>query len=319
VIEEQDRSTVLVGETLGAGKRLLERLTLVDERLLLPPGDIQDRVARALRPLWIAIGNRHHADAGLGNVGLLEAAERSGGEQAFGFGLARGIHEILHRPLAGVLAQRVREQGAVAPRHDRLHFFLQRAQQDAARQLTGFVLVHVGVGLVPGEHVAVAHHALGEVGVQIERDCNRGVRGNGAEPLQQGALAVVGAIGYHHCAVQVEKDRVAPFRHGVADDAADAIVGCTVDRTAGVGPRGDRREQLRAGGLGEVDERRHRQPCALHRVVSRLPEKRSVVAERLPRRGHRREGVGFVLHLRDDDAHLLSLTSQVGKHQFEPR
>ncbi len=243
------------------------------------------------------------------NVGHLEAAKRGGGQQAATFRRTGGFDEILHPAFGGVLAQCLRQDRGVAPRHDRFDLALHHAHQDGPGQFSGFVLIHVRIGLVSGDDVAVAHHALGDVGVQVQRHRDRRARRDGADFLEQRAFAIVGAVRHHHGAVQVEQYGIATLGHLVANCVADAVIGVAVHRTARIRPGGDRSGHLGAELLGEIQERRHGHAFALHRLEGIATEVRTLRPELLPRCWHRREGVGLVLHLGNDEFHFLMNSS----------
>ena len=304
MVEQQHRPAALLAEAFGFGERLMERAAAIDEVLLLAPRRIENGVAGGARCSAIAIGDDHRADSGVVDVGLRETAERGCGQHAFTFRGVRGLDEVPHRAFRGVHAQRMREQRPIAPRHYGIDLAFQLAQQDVAGELSCLVLIDVRIGLVARDDVAVAHDPLAQVRVQVERDRDRDLGWcDGSDPLQQGAFAIVGAAFDDHGPVQVQEHGVATPADRVTDQSADAIVGGGVHRPARMGPRGNRRDNLRPLLPRQVEESGHRHVCAADGLERIAPDQRTVVPERLPRRGDRRERVRLVLHLRYDELH----------------
>ena len=301
MVAEQHRACAgLIGKHPGARDGGGQRGALIDEGVAIAPRAVEHGVADRTGARGVAIGNHHGADAGVTDVGCRKPAKRCCRQQALALSRASRVDECLHRLLVGVHAQRLREQGALAERHHRLHFAREHAHQDRTGQRPRLVHVDVRIGLVAGEDVAVANQRFADVGVQVERDGDRRVRRDTAHFFQQGAFAVVGAIGHHHRAVQIEHDGIATARDGIADALAETIPGLAIDRTAGRCETGDRRDDLRAGVERHVDEPADRRAGAAHRRQRGNAEIRAVAAESLPRCGHRRERVGLVLHLGND-------------------
>src|SRR5258708_17817366 len=105
--------------------------------------------------------------------------------------------------------------------------------------------------------------------------------------------------------MQGEWHGVAGLGNVIANCVADAVVGAAVYRPAWIRPGCDRRNHFRADFCGKIEEGRHGHSFALHRFERIAAEIRSLRPELLPRRRHRREGVGLVLHLDNDEFHCM--------------
>jgi hypothetical protein len=140
--------------------------------------------------------------------------------------------------------------------------------------------------------------------VHVERHADRHVGRDAAYAREELALAVVVALG-DHGAVQVEEHRVAALHHGVQDPARHVFVGRALHRTARRRAAGDRQHDFGAGFFRELDEGADPRARALERRADFLPlqRRRAPASKARQVRGHRRESVGFVLHLGNDEAH----------------
>ena len=192
------------------------------------------------------------------------------------------------------------------PHHRRCLAFEQREDR-ARRAQAGVVHVDVRIGLIAGEHGRVLGHRGKQVGMHVERDADRQLRRQRADAPEQLALAVVVRLG-HHRAVQVEQQRIAALGDRLQDARRHPFVGIALHRAARRGVAGDRQHHLRARFFGELDECADRGAGALEGGSDRLAfERRRLPAREAPQvRRHRREGVGLVLHLRNDEFHGLA-------------
>ena len=300
VVEEDDRTVI---ERARLVERLLDGPVAIDERLALRPHPVEQPVADLVGEAAVAVGHHHRGVAGVGDVGEGEAAEDGGGEDPFvRFRLAAHRDERAHRLVVGALAQRLRKQVDPAPGDHRIHAPVDRVEHHPADPFRHLVHVHVRVGLVADEGGAVLDHRGGQVAVEVAGDRDGQAGGDVAHPPQQLALAVERVLG-HHRAVEIEKHRVAAARHRVADQLRHPLVGVLAHRSRGHRLRRERGDDLRASLPGERHVRGDRHAgagvCVLHRFAD-------VCAPRLEPRpvgDDGREGVGLVLHHRDDDAH----------------
>ena len=140
-----------------------------------------------------------------------------------------------------------------------------------------------------------------------------GVFGSIARSREELALAVLEALGDHR-AVQIEHDAVeAAARHRLADRVGDVLVGGVLDRAARRRAGGDRQHDLGPLALGEVEIGAEPRAGAAIGADRRLAvERPRPMAEPRQRRRHRREGVGLVLHHRDQQAHVrISLAPEL--------
>jgi hypothetical protein len=203
------------------------------------------------------------------------------------------------------LPHHVRQHRAVRPAHRRTHLAPDRGKQHARGPLAGLAHVDVRIGVVAGHDRRQAHDVVVDVGVHVERDADRRARVDGADAPQQLALAVL-VRARDHRAVQVEQDAVpAAGAHRIDDAARDRLERVVVDRAAGVRLAGDRALDRGALALRDRDESAERAAGAAVRVDRRGPGEHAgpVAEEALERRGHRREGIGLVLELREQQAH----------------
>ena len=125
-----------------------------------------------------------------------------------------------------------------------------------------------------------------------------------ADAPQQLAFAVlVASVTIAPCRSSMMPSK--PPSDRVADLAGDVLEGGVVDRPARRRAGGDRHHDLGALALGQLDEGAERRAGAA--VGGAAPRRRRAAppptAEARERRRHRREGVGLVLHLRDDELH----------------
>ena len=105
--------------------------------------------------------------------------------------------------------------------------------------------------------------------------------------------------------MQIEHDAVkAAARHRLADRVGDVRVGGVLDRPARRRAGGDRQHDLRPFPLGEIEIGAEPGAGAAIGADRRLAiERPRAIAKPRERRRHRREGVGLVLHHRDQQAH----------------
>ena len=148
--------------------------------------------------------------------------------------------------------------------------------------------------------------------MHVEGDGNRNFRRNPSDAGEQLSLAVLETLG-HHGAVQVEHDRIAAGLDRFADGMRDGLVGRVLYGCARRGAGGDRRHDLPALPLRDIDEGRHRRPGALIGIECSPAARRQgcTAREATDWCRHWRERVGLVLHHGDDDAHGISLTHDV--------
>jgi len=168
----------------------------------------------------------------------------------------------------------------------------------------GLVHVDMRVGLVAGEHGRVLDHRGKQIGMHVERHADGQRRRELADPAQQFALSIVMRLG-HHCAVQVEQSRVAALRDRIQDPPGHPLISLDLHRRARLRVARNRQNHLGPGLFCELDECADRSAGALERCADRLAfERRRAPAREAPQIGrHRREGVGFVLHLRNHESH----------------
>jgi hypothetical protein len=212
------------------------------------------------------------------------------------------------RVVVRALAHHMRQHRHIAPGHHRPRLAAHRLEQDFAGPLGGVVSVDMRVGAVTGHHRRVVDDRVVQVGMHVERhgDRRRGI--DGANAAQQLAFTVLTAFG-HHRAVQVEHDAViAALCHGIADHAGDVLEGGIVDRSARRRPGGDRQHHLGPLARRQVEIGADARPGPFVRRDRRLAVKRPRAMAKARQRGrHRREGVGLMLHHRDQQAHRTVL------------
>ena len=197
----------------------------------------------------------------------------------------------------------MRQHRVVAPGHDRPHLAAHRPQQDLAGEPGRLIGVDMRIGTVAGDDRRVGDDIVIEVRVHIERDRDRRFGRDCPQPLQELALAVFKAL-RHHRAMQVEQDAVEPALFGRgADRIGDVGIGRLLDRAARRRAGGDRQHDVGLFPLGEVEIGAESRPGAAIGAHRRLAVKRPEPFERC---GHRREGVGLVLHHRDQQAHAAN-------------
>ena len=203
----------------------------------------------------------------------------------------------------------MRQHRHIAPRHDWPHLTAHRPQQDLAGALRGVVGVDMRVGAVAGDDRRILDHRVVKIGVHVERDRNRGLRVDRADAAQQLALAVLEAFGDHR-AMQIEEHTViAAFRDGVANDVCYVLVSGVLDRARRRRGGGDRQHDVGLFALGEIEIGAEPRAGAAIGLDRRLAVERARAPIRITgpktgeRRRYRREGVGLVLHHRDQEAH----------------
>ena len=291
-------------QRLGARHRGCQRLDLVDKSTALFPGQRQQLIAPAAGQHRVTVGDHHRRQAGHLNVGIRETDKQAGAERALGLHLAAAGLQFAVGRVVRALAHHMRQHRLAAPGHRRAAPVGQQRQHRAAGALAGFIHVDVRVGLVAGDHRAVLADGVVQVGVHVQRHADRHRGIDGADAAQQLALAVVVGLRDHR-AVQVEQHRVAALRHRGADALGDVVERGVVHRPAGRGGGGDRHGVLGARRFSQVDEGgdgRARVAVGCHRGGA-FGRHVGAGGKTRQRRGHRREGVGLVLHLRDDKFH----------------
>ena len=190
------------------------------------------------------------------DIGQGEAAEDRGVQHLAGIFRrdCLGIN-VLHRLHRGRVPVHVGEHRQGVPRHDRVHFAVQRPHQDASGTFTGFIHIDMRIGPVTGYNRCIVDDRCRQVGVEIECHGDRQVRRRGADAGQQIPFAIVMLL-RHHRAVKVEKQRIAALF-----DRFDDRFGAELDdrarcRSTGVGVRGNRKDQLGPFFLCNVDKGR---------------------------------------------------------------
>ncbi len=184
---------------------------------------------------------------------MRETGEEARGQGALGAHRGAAVLQFLVRMVVGALPHDMGQHRHIAPRHHRPYLAADRAQQDFARKLGGFVGVDVRIGAVSGDHGRIGDDLIVEIGVHIERHGDRGLGVDRAQPFEKLALAILQAFG-DHGAVQIEHDAVeAAAGHRFADRVGDVGIGGVLDRTARRRPGGDRQDDLRALPLGEIE------------------------------------------------------------------
>jgi len=217
--------------------------------------------------------------------------------------------QFLVRVIVRALAHDMRQHRHIAPRHDWPHLTAHRPQQDLAGALRGVVGVDMRVGAVAGDDRRILDHRVVKIGVHVERDRNRGLRVDRADAAQQFALAILEALG-DHCAVQIEEHAViAAFRNSITDHCGDVLVGAILDRARRRRRGGDRQHDVGLFARGEIEIGAEPRAGAAIGLDRRLAVERARAPIRITgpktgeRRRYRREGVGLVLHHRDQEAH----------------
>ncbi|MDT4825481.1 hypothetical protein FQZ97_587670 [compost metagenome] len=238
------------------------------------------------------------------NIGQPEARQHGYAQGAFRLGPLRRLHGFAHRALARIAAQRMRYQRQAAPGDERRDAAVDAVEKQPARVLAGFVHVDMRIGLETDDDVGIGDHLGRDVAVQVQRHPDGNARRGPADALQQVPFPIVGAF-HRHRAMQVQQDRAAT-RRGRDDTFAQGFVGVGGHAAAGIGGGGYRRDQCRAARLGQVDEGRHRGALAVVLGIGVGIVGRTVQPEGGQRRGHRREGVGLVIHAGDKHFHAGS-------------
>ena len=194
----------------------------------------------------------------------------------------------------------------MAPGDHRVHPPVDGVEHHAANLLGNLVHVHVRVGLVADQGGAVLDHRGGEVAVEVAGDRDREIGCDGAHPPQQLAFPVEHMLGRHRT-VQVEQGRVAAIRDGVAHQPRHPFVGVLAHRPRGHRLRRERGDDLRAPLAGQRHVRGDGHARRAVRLLHGFAGMRTPRLESRPVGDDRREGVGLVLHHRDDDAHQRHL------------
>ena len=199
-------------------------------------------------------------------------------------------------------SQRCRVNGLASP--------FEHRHQRPRRPRAGLAHVDVRIGAVAGDDVGALDQRRAEVAVEVQRDRDRHLRCDLADPAQQLGFAVVVSL-HHHRAVQVEHHRVAAPGHGGDDRVGHRVEGLPVGGRARRGIGVDRHVDLAAGvgrrfqegGKGDVGAGIgvDGAPAGQHRAVGRV-ERGSPREEGRERCRHRREGIGFVQHACDDES-----------------
>ncbi len=288
----------------GALERPGQRLDFVDPLAARLPGQVEQLVAPAARQCGIVIGDHHRGQPGIDDIGVRKPDEQAGAKRAFLFHRAAAGLDLLVRRIEARLAHDVRQHRALAPGHGGRGLALEHRKERLAGANPGFVDIDVRIRLVAGDHVRVLHDRAIQVGVHVERDRNWRFRRDLAHSRDQLAFAILEALG-HHRAMQVEQDGVAAGFDGLADPARHVLEGRVLDRPARPRVARDRQRDRGARLLRKLDEGADRGTRPAQRLDRRLALERARRADREApdRRGHRREGVGLVLHLGNDDFH----------------
>ena len=198
----------------------------------------------------------------------------------------------------------MRQHRLVAPGHDRPDLAANCAQQDLAGEHCSLVGVDVRVGAIAGHHRRIGNDLVVEIGVHVERYCDRGLRVDRAQPPQELPLSVLEALGDHRT-VQVQHDPVEPAAsHRLADRVCNVLVGRVLDRATRRRAGGDRQDDFRPFALGKIEIGAEPGAGAMIGADRRFAIKRPRAAtEPCERRRHRRKSVGFVLHHCDQQSH----------------
>jgi hypothetical protein len=224
---------------------LLQRLDLVHERFALDPGPVQQLVTQFFSELQIAIGHDDCAQPGIADVGVREPGKEARRQCAFRAHGRAAVLQFLVRMVIGALPHDMRQHWHIAPRHDRLHLAADRAQQNLAGEPSSLVRVDMRIGAVAGHDRRIRDNLVIEVGVHIERDGDRRLRIDRAQPFQELPLAVLEALGDHR-AVQIEHDAVEPAaRDRLANRVGNVHIGIVLHGAAGRCPGSDRQYDLR--------------------------------------------------------------------------
>ena len=184
----------------------------------------------------------------------------------------------------------------------------QQAPQQPVAAGAGRVHVDMRIGAEDRHARRQRHHALGDVGVQVERVDHGDLPADDvAHPCENLALAVLEVIG-HHGAVQVEKDRVegTVASEILGQHAGDPLERVPGDKGRGFGRGPQQRHELVtvvAGGLDESLEAQVQTRDGIeHRRAPGQAGPCVVQFEIREGRDIRGEGVGLVLEAADGDA-----------------
>ena len=264
---------------------------------------------------------------------MRKAHEEARAQRALLFHFAAARLDLAVGRVEARLAHHVRQHRALPPGHRRRGLAFEHPEERLARPQAGFVHVHMRVRLVARDDVGVRDDGRVQVGVHVQGHGDRRFRRDPAHAGEQLALPVVEAFGDHR-AVQVEEDRVGLPAGRLADPAGHVFERRVLHGTAWPGAARHRQRDVRARLFGKLDERADRRTRAPQRLDRSLAFEghRRADREALYRRGHRREGVGLVFYLRDDDIHcigplhpslylsscLLYLPSSRGVHSISP-
>ena len=264
---------------------------------------LRDRLGARQRPGLVTDGHRR-ADVRdvRGHEAGLHADHVDTGLALEGLGHRQ---QLRHRPgLGGASFPGARQRGRLPHQALRADASVHRRLHQRGGLLRALVLVDVRIGAVADQSARQAGHALGDVGVQVQRHRDRHVGADHlAQRVQQFAFRVVAGLG-HRRAVAGQADPVdAPGGAGGIDD-----------RVPDPGP-GLRRQT--AGGRGVGRQRRHQVPAVLRGGVEQATDLGARAGEAggelralhqpappvvLQRRRQHAEGVGLVHELRDQDA-----------------
>ena len=165
------------------------------------------------------------------------------------------------------------------------------------------------IGAIGHQRIGGLQHSGGDIGVQVQAGDDGDARAHdSAQRRQQPAFTVI-VVAAHHGAVQVQIDGVEVPVVGSGDDlAGNALERVLFDmrRRRGAGPQ-DRDQVMTAHGADETADRNvdiaHRQHVGAMRHGGKCTTPHEVVIA--CRCG--REGIGFVLEARDQDAHAPRL------------
>ncbi len=138
------------------------------------------------------------------------------------FHLARVAQDVARGTIFGRVAHDRRKERLPSPGHHRLDLKVKLADQDFSRQASHVVHVHVRIRLVAGDHRRIVDEIAGKIGVVVERDRDRQVWRDLAQPPDDLALGIV-AILDDHRAVQVEHRGVAAGANRVLQRAHELL------------------------------------------------------------------------------------------------
>ena len=181
---------------------------------------------------------------------------------------------------------------------------VQQSDQRPGRPFSALGVVHVGKGVEAHQHVRVAHHPWGEIGVEVQSGDDGGMRADGLPDMPEHAA---GYVGFALCALGAVQGEQHTLYGGFAqrsDDLLDQVVQQTVFEGASRPGDGTDQSDPFDGFVQHLGEPRKSlqfadPPIVAHDLRAGRPAERLEVREG---RGDGIQTIGFLRELTDGDA-----------------